>query len=67
MMNKDKAREMLERHFGIDFPIHDKIIDEKWCNQTTLNIITFRECLRIAYDLQDIALEVQENVDPQPL
>jgi hypothetical protein len=52
-MTKDKARAMLERHFGIDFPIHDKIIDEKWCNQNMLNVITFRWLLKIAYNLED--------------
>jgi hypothetical protein len=53
MMTKDKAREMLERHFGIDFPIHDKIIDEIWCNENTLNVTTFRWLLKIAYNLED--------------
>lgn len=53
MITKDKAREMLEKHFGIDFPIHDKIIDEKWCNEYTLDIQTFRGLLKIAYNLED--------------
>jgi hypothetical protein len=53
-MEKDIARVMLAKHFGITFPIVDRIVFEDWSDASNVEVYTFRHLLKIAYDLQDI-------------